>query len=163
MEDTSVRGLEPKEELPKDYTEETPKKERKKREVKVKEVSTNPKDLVGAKKIRLSLVPPASLIYQASAMEDGAVKYGPYNWREKKVSMMIYLDAALRHISSLIDGENLAQDSKKHHLAHALATLGIVVDALETGNLIDDRPNEGAASRLIEDDNKRKKEIKNEL
>lgn len=113
-------------------------------------LGTNPKDLLGIKKVRLSLVPPASTLYQALAMEDGAVKYGPYNWRENKVIASIYIDAALRHISQWLDGEELASDSKKPHLGHALACLGIIVDAKETGNLVDDRPKTGAASDLIE-------------
>lgn len=111
---------------------------------------TNPKDLVGAKKTRLSLVPPSSLIYQALAMEDGAAKYGAYNWREKKVSLSIYIDAAIRHLLAYYDGEEFAPDSKKPHLAHALATIGIIIDALETGNLIDDRPKPGKAAEIIE-------------
>jgi hypothetical protein len=111
---------------------------------------TNPKDRLGIKKVRLSLVPEASIIYQALAMEDGANKYGPYNWREKKVKASIYIDAAKRHLAQWFDGEECASDSKKPHLAHALACLGIIVDALETGNLIDDRPPKGNASKLIE-------------
>jgi|SRR5271165_2072135 len=121
--------------------------------------STNPKDKLGLKKVRLSLVPPSSTIYQALAMEDGAAKYGPYNWREKKVIASIYIDAAKRHIDSFFDGEDNASDSKKPHLGHALACLGIIVDALETGNLIDDRPTKGVAAELIE---KFKKVDKNE-
>jgi hypothetical protein len=109
----------------------------------------NPKDRLGLNKVRLSLVPPSSIIYQALAMEDGAVKYGPYNWRENKVVVSIYIDAAMRHLQSYFDGEECAQDSKKPHLGHALACIGIIVDALETGNLVDDRPKPGAAARLI--------------
>jgi hypothetical protein len=110
----------------------------------------NPKDLQGLKKPRLSLVPPASTIYQALAMEDGANKYGPYNWREKKVIASIYVEACQRHLAQWFDGENCAKDSNKPHLAHAIACLGIIIDALETGNLVDDRPVPGAASALIE-------------
>lgn len=82
-------------------------------------------------------------------MEDGAVKYGPYNWRQNKVICSIYIDAAMRHLQQFMDGEECASDSKKPHLGHALACLGIIVDAKETGNLVDDRPTAGAASRLI--------------
>lgn len=114
-------------------------------------LGTNPKDRLGLKKVRLSLVPPSSIIYQALAMEDGAAKYGPYNWRENKVIASIYVDAAMRHLQSWFDGEECASDSKKPHLGHALACLGIIVDALETGNLVDDRPKVGAAARLIAD------------
>jgi len=109
----------------------------------------NPKDLLGAKKVNLHLVPAASIIYQALAMEDGAKKYGPYNWRENKVICTIYISAAMRHLQAFLDGEELASDSQKPHLGHALASIGIIVDALETGNLVDDRPKPGAAAALI--------------
>lgn len=111
--------------------------------------STNPKDRLGIKKVQLNLVPPASVIYQALAMEDGARKYGPFNWRDKKVIASIYVAAAQRHILAWLDGEENAADSGKPHLGHALACLGIIVDAKETGNLVDDRPTAGACSALI--------------
>lgn len=114
------------------------------------EASVNPKDLLGMKKPRLSLVPPAGLVYAALAMANGADKYGPYNWREKKVQLMIYLEAAQRHILSYQDGEECAKDSGVPHLGHALACLLIVIDALETGNLVDNRPKPGPMSALIE-------------
>lgn len=112
-------------------------------------LGTNPKDLLGIKKVQLNLVPASSIIYQALAMEDGARKYGPYNWRANKVIASIYIAAAMRHLQAWQDGEEVAEDSQKPHLAHALACLGIIVDALETGNLVDDRPLPGAASKLI--------------
>jgi hypothetical protein len=115
----------------------------------MKKSDINPKDLMGVKKTRISLVPPASIIYQADAMEDGAFKYGPYNWREKKVGASIYYEACFRHLMAWYDGEEFAEDSKKHHLAHAIACIGIIIDAKETGNLIDDRPKKGSAAILI--------------
>lgn len=111
---------------------------------------TNPKDKIGAKKPRLSLVPPSGLVYAALAMANGADKYGPYNWREKKVQAMIYLEAAQRHILSWQDGEECAQDSGVPHLGHAIACLLILIDAKETGQLIDNRPKPGAMAALIE-------------
>lgn len=110
----------------------------------------NPKDLIGIKKPRLSLVPPSGLIYAALAMGNGADKYGAYNWREKKVQAMIYLDAAMRHLQSWQDGEENASDSGIPHLGHALATILILIDAKETDCLIDNRPKTGAAAALIE-------------
>lgn len=112
-------------------------------------VGTNPKDRLGLKKVQLNLVPPSSIIYQALAMEDGARKYGPYNWRANKVIASIYVAAAMRHLQAWFDGEEVAPDSQKPHLGHVLACLGILVDAKETGNLVDDRPLPGAAGRLI--------------
>lgn len=110
---------------------------------------TNPKDLVGITKPQLDLIPPASLVYQAIAMQDGAQKYGPFNWREKKIQASIYYAAALRHLAQWYDGEENAEDSKKPHLAHAIACIGILIDAIETGNVIDNRPTPGAASNVI--------------
>lgn len=109
----------------------------------------NPKTVVGMQKPRLSLIPPAALIHAARAMENGADKYGPYNWRDNKVSSMIYVDAAMRHLLSWVDGEEVAQDSGVHHLAHAIACCAIILDAHESGNLVDNRPTKGVAADLI--------------
>lgn len=109
----------------------------------------NPKDAIGEKKPPLGLIPAAALIHEAMVMRDGATKYGPYNWRGKKVRYTVYVNAALRHLLAALDGEEVASDSKRLHLAHARACLGILIDAKETGNLIDDRPAPGAAGRLI--------------
>jgi hypothetical protein len=109
----------------------------------------NPKDLLGLAKVSLSKVPAAGLIHEALAMRDGAAKYGPYNWREKNVIASIYVDACLRHIFAWFDGEENAPDSGVHHLGHARACLGILLDAQETDSLSDDRPALGAAARLL--------------
>ena len=111
---------------------------------------TNPKDLLGVKKPPISLIPSAGLLHEAMAMKNGAIKYGPFNFREKKVQALIYADAAMRHLLAWIDGEEVAEDSGVHHLGHARACLSILLDAQECGNLIDNRPKPGAASRLIE-------------
>lgn len=111
--------------------------------------STNPKDKIGATKPPISLIPPVALIHISMAMKNGADKYGAYNWREKKVQMMIYLDALLRHTLALIDGEDLAQDSMLEHLAHIGANAAILLDAKESGNLIDNRPIKGKAADVI--------------
>lgn len=111
----------------------------------------NPKDALGAQKPQLHLVPSASLIHEALAMENGAKKYGPFNWRHEDsgVHASVYVGAALRHLASWFDGEAVAEDSGVHHLAHAKACCGILLDAIETGHLVDDRPPVGAASRLL--------------
>lgn len=83
------------------------------------------------------------------AMGDGARKYGPYNWREKDVKARVYVAAAQRHLMQWLDGEEVASDSGVHHLAHAAACMFILLDALETGCLDDDRPKAGAAADLI--------------
>lgn len=105
----------------------------------------NPKDLIGSKKVSMTKLPAIATLNFNHAMMNGAVKYGPYNWRQKKVRASIYVDAALRHISQWFERELEARDSGVHHLGHAGACLGILLDAEATGNLVDDRPINGAA------------------
>jgi hypothetical protein len=119
--------------------------------------TTNPKDRIGMTKPALHLVPPALKIHVAEAMNYGAFKagpdkkgYGPYNWRDTKVRLTVYIAACMRHLDSLLDGENLASDSQVHHAAHCAAGCGIILDAMEQGTLIDDRPKPGHAAELLE-------------
>lgn len=82
---------------------------------------------------------------------DGADKYGPYNWRDNAVIASIYVDAATRHLTAWLEGEELAADSEVHHLGHAIACLAILLDAQETGNLVDDRPKgKNIASKVLD-------------
>lgn len=113
------------------------------------ETGENPKDRLGLKKPPLRLVPPAALLYMAKVMGLGAAKYGPYNWRQKKVRYTVYLEAAMRHILSALDGEEIDPESGQPHVAHAAACMAIVLDAKATGNLVDDRPTPGVAAKLI--------------
>jgi len=115
-----------------------------------KDPYANPKDSYGAKKVPMSLIPPAAKIHMAMAFKDGAKKYGPYNWRDNKVIMSIYLDACQRHLDDFLDGEEVAEDSNVSHLGHAMACLAIILDAQENGMVVDDRPTVGAAPRLNE-------------
>lgn len=105
--------------------------------------TSNPKDLYGAEKVSITKLPPVAILHAAHAMMNGASKYGPYNWRDKKVVAGIYIDAAMRHLLSWFEGEELAEDSGVHHLGHAMACAAILLDALATGNLVDDRPGRG--------------------
>ena len=107
--------------------------------------STNPKDILAVNRTPLWLIPPSAKVHQALAHLDGAIKYGPYNWREEGVSYMQYVSAAQRHLDDIIDGESFAHDSNVHHAGHAIATLNIILDAMALGNLIDDRPSKGVA------------------
>ena len=110
----------------------------------------NPKDLIGVKKVpTLSVIPSTALVHMGRAMENGADKYGPFNWREHPVKSSIYVDAAMRHLMAWQDGEENAEDSGVHHLGHAMACFGILLDAQEAGNLIDERV-PGPAAALLE-------------
>jgi len=115
----------------------------------VTELSPNPKQAFGDKKVPLGLVPSSALIYLGRSFKEGARKYGPLNWRVTKVEAMTYVHAALRHIYSYVDGEDIDPESNNPHIAHAMACLAILADATETDNLIDNRPTPGRAGALL--------------
>ena len=101
----------------------------------------NPKSLQGAKKYSLRYLPLSANIAVNQALEDGAKKYGPANWREKGVAISVYIDAALRHLNQFYDGkQDNAADSGAPNLGHAMACLAIIIDAMAEGSAIDDRP-----------------------
>lgn len=114
------------------------------------EKGENPKERLGRLKPDLSLIPQSALVLEALAMMEGARKYGPYNWRETPVKARTYIAASMRHLAAWLDGEELAQDSLIHHLAHARASLGVVMDAQVCGMMVDDRV-KGKAGQVIED------------
>lgn len=108
----------------------------------------NPKSAYGVKKPPLHLVPPSAKVELAAAMGDGARKYGPFNWRENSVAASVYKAAAERHLDAFWDGEDIDPASGAHHLGHAMACCAILLDALATGNLVDDRPLPGGAGEM---------------
>lgn len=110
----------------------------------------NPKTAFGRAKPPLHAIPPSALLHLGLAMENGEVKYGLFNWREHQVSSSVYYDAGLRHFLSWWDGENLAADSAVHHLGHVMACCAILIDAIETGKINDDRGHAGAFSAVVE-------------
>ena len=108
----------------------------------------NPKTLVGASKVPLHLVPPSAKHFLAEALGDGARKYGPYNWRDSKISISTYKAAMERHMDAFWDGEDYAADSGVHHVAHAMACCALILDAMGIDMLVDDRPTPGATPIL---------------
>lgn len=127
-------------------------------------LGTNPKDLIGSDKVPLSRVPAVSIFHEGMAMGNGGDKYGPYNWRDNAVQADIYIDACLRHIHLWFDSrEENALDSGVHHLGHAKACLGILLDAQATGNLIDNRPKDGKSNVVLEQLNETRKKQRTEI
>lgn len=112
----------------------------------------NPKDAYGDLKPAVDLVPAALVLYASQAFKIGAIKYGAFNWREKKVRMRVYLAAIERHLKQFSEGEDLEWDEKAqkwmHHLAAIAACTGILVDAIELGMIVDDRV-KGPAPELV--------------
>ena len=112
---------------------------------------TNPKDAFGDLKVPLHLWPMTATALGALAFLDGACKYGRSNYRPMGARASVYVRAALSHITSWMEGEDKAADSGVHHLGHALACLGILVDAMANGNLVDDRNYPGGYLKLMEE------------
>lgn len=115
----------------------------------------NPKTAAGMKKPDLSVVPPVSLLHLATAMMNGAEKYGPFNWRKLPISYRPYLAAAMRHLASCLDGEDFSVDTVEagapvHHLAHVMACCAIILDAIHQGTINDNRPAAGSTGGAIE-------------
>jgi len=108
--------------------------------VKKKGEGPNPKAAFGDKKTPLFLVPTIPLKMIAWVMKNGAVKYGPFNWRKTKVNASTYISATHRHFHAWVEGENIDKESGLHHLAHVAANIFILLDAILTKSLIDDRP-----------------------
>jgi len=63
-------------------------------------------------------------------------------------------DAAYRHLSQFMDGEDIDQESGNNHLFHALASIAMLVDMTENNPDMDDRhkPKKLEPSPLSEED-----------
>lgn len=109
----------------------------------------NPKDRYGLAKVPFSLIPSTALVFLARGLGHGARKYGPFNWRVEPVQGRVYLEAALRHIQLLLDGEDFDRDTGDHHGAFVLSTMAIYLDAMVQGTLIDNRPLAGRTGDLV--------------
>lgn len=80
-------------------------------------------------KRRYTLLPWKAIDELAAVLEHGARKYGDENWRQVPDARRRYIDAALRHIVAYhAAGEREDRDSKRHHLAHAAASLLFLVE-----------------------------------
>jgi hypothetical protein len=115
------------------------------------EKPSNPKDIIGSNKIPLGLVPASTMALLAIAHAEGNLKYGLVNWREAGVRFSIYIDACLRHIQKLKEGEWADPETHVPHLGNAMTCLSIITDAYYCGKLIDDRPKEAPATQVMED------------
>lgn len=101
---------------------------------------TNPKDLIGSKKLGTTVVPDVVKFYCALGNLEGLLKYGANNWSHAGVRCSVYLDALDRHIAKFKAGEWADPKTRVPHLASALACIGIILDANMREKIVDDRP-----------------------
>jgi len=121
---------------------------------------TNPKDAVGIAKVPLSVVSAPVLMEIGLGMMEGARKYGRHNYRVAGVRASVYYDAAMRHLMSWWEGEDIDPDSGLSHVSKALACLSVLRDSMILGNWKDDRPPKHKSGWVTEY-NKKAKEIIN--
>ena len=103
----------------------------------------NPKTQFGLKKAPLHLVPPALELGAAEAFQNGADKYGPFNWRDHQISATVYYAACKRHLDDWFDRkdpDDAAPDSGIHHIKHAAACLAMILDVMGSEMFNDNRP-----------------------
>jgi hypothetical protein len=112
---------------------------------------SNPKDIIGAGKLPLSLWPATATAMGSIGMMNGLTKYGRDNFRAIGIRSSIYVDAALRHLIAWNEGEECDQDDLVPHLAAALACIAIIVDARAAGKMTDDRKVEGGYTQLVKE------------
>ena len=104
------------------------------------QVTDNPKQAYGHAKPSIHFLPTRPLLEVAEVMRHGAEKYGVRNWRQQPIKASTYFDAMYRHANSWYeDLQDTDPDSMRHHLAHLVANVLIVLDAIEHNTLIDDR------------------------
>lgn len=103
---------------------------------------SNPKDVVGSKKVPMSTVPATVLGEVGLGMLEGTVKYGRHNYRAVGVRASVYYDATMRHMMSWWEGQDFDPDSDAglHHISKAITSLVVLRDAMIRGKLEDDRP-----------------------
>lgn len=101
---------------------------------------SNPKDIVGVRKVGLSSLPFRVLWECAAGMFEGVCKYGSHNYRAVGCSARVYFDAAQRHLGCWWEGEDIDPESGINHINKAIISLMVLRDSMLEGNWIDDRP-----------------------
>lgn len=101
---------------------------------------TNPKDIIGMKKVPISTLSGPVLFEMGLGMLEGARKYGRHNYRAMGVSATVYFDAAVGHLIDWFEGEDIDSDSGLSHVTKAMTALLVLRDSMLMGNWIDDRP-----------------------
>ena len=113
--------------------------------------AVNPKELAGAKKpASWSVMPRWVALQVGRVMSVGAAKYGAFNYRETPIAASTYQDALERHLALWFDGEDNDAETGVSHLASAIASCTLLLDAQATGQLVDDRQKTGLVRKTLD-------------
>jgi len=105
------------------------------------EKDTNPKDAIGTAKWRQFFCVPMQVLWEVGVgMLEGTLKYGRHNYRGSGVRASVYVDAAIGHIQSFVEGEDIDEDSGLSHITKAICSLFVLRDAQMNDFWTDDRP-----------------------
>lgn len=104
------------------------------------EKPSNPKDIVGIRKVSLSVLPTPVMWEVALGMTEGALKYGRHNYRAIGVRASVYYDATQRHMTDWWEGQDLDPESGLNHITKAISSLTVLRDAMIRDMWEDDRP-----------------------
>lgn len=110
--------------------------------IKVTTTGIDPKQSQANKKKTFDNIPISLLIHALEGADNGANKYGPWNWLkldDGTMSLKTYINALQRHLILFRAGQDNASDSGIHHLKHMIAGLAVVLDAMLFNKVNDDR------------------------
>lgn len=102
----------------------------------------DPKQSQAVKKATFDNVPISLLLHAIPAADDGAKKYGPWNWlklEDGSMSLMTYLNALQRHLLLYRAGQDNTSDSNINNLDSMITGLAVLRDAQLFGKVSDDR------------------------
>lgn len=89
-------------------------------------------------KAPISLIPSVAILGMAQVFAFGAKKYGKHNFR-KGMDHTRVLDAAVRHLLAVMNGEDTDPESGHPHWAHALCSIAMYAYFKTAGVGADDR------------------------
>lgn len=137
---------------PEDKEERTLHYERLRRILTSDTKPSNPKDAIGVDKVSLSVIPANVLLETAVALTEGALKYRRHNYRVIGVHASVYYDAAMRHLMSWWEGQDIDEDSGLNHIVKAITALIVLRDGMSHPDYQDDRPpKNGDIGRFIKE------------
>lgn len=104
--------------------------------------SIDPKQSQAVKKMSFKAVPISLLMHAQPGNQNGADKYGVYNWLtldDGSMSMTTYLDALQRHLVLFRAGQDRTSDTNIHNLDSMISGLAVLRDAMLFNKVNDDR------------------------
>jgi len=104
--------------------------------------AVDPKQSQATKKMQFDAVPVSLLLHAQPGNQNGADKYGVYNWLtlgDGAMSMSTYLNALQRHLLLFRAGQDVTSDTGIHNLDSMISGLAVLRDAMLFNKVNDDR------------------------